>query len=282
MNRIRLSLTILACLWGACSVAASKDVKLFLLAGQSNMDGCGRWNELPEEFRQAPANVRIWDNRESKWVTIGEDTTAIARKKQFGPELAFAHKLSKAFPDHDIALVKTSAGGTKLQNHWLPGKSMYERLTRNYQNAAADLQKSGINCEISGMLWMQGESDSETLEMANAYEQNLTDMIRDVRQKTGKEHLPVVMGRISSSLLKKTPWNFEHARVVQKAQENVAAADPDVSIIHTDQLSTLQDNTHFDTKAQLTLGGEMADLIIKALSKGGNAAPKTADPTKPS
>lgn len=264
---IRLLLPILAGMSCASAVAAGKDVKLFLLAGQSNMDGCGRWHELPADHQQPPGNVKIWDNRDSKWVPLGQDTTAIARNQQFGPEVAFARSLSKAYPDHEIALVKTSAGGTKLHTQWTPGKSMYERFTRNYRNAVADLEKAGGKCEIAGMLWMQGESDSETVEMAGAYEENLKAMFRDVRQKTGKGKLPIVMGRISSSLLKKTPWNFDHAPVVRKAQEAVAAADPDVSIINTDPLSTLKDNTHFDTAAQLTLGGEMAKLMLEALAK---------------
>jgi hypothetical protein len=267
MNHPRLLIPLLLALSGTASLCADKEVKLFLLAGQSNMDGCGLWDELPAEFQQAPANVKIWDNRDSKWRELGQDSTAIARKMQFGPEIAFARGLAKAYPDHEVALVKTSAGGTKLHTQWTPGKGMYERFTRNYRNAVADLEKAGKKCEIAGMLWMQGESDSETLEMANAYEVNLKAMFRDVREKTGKEHLPIVMGRISSSLLKKTPWNFDHTAVVQKAQEAVAAADSDVSIINTDQLSTLKDNTHFDTKAQLTLGGEMADQMLKALAK---------------
>jgi hypothetical protein len=268
MNRTRLLIPLLLAWSGASALAADKEVKLFLLAGQSNMDGCGLWNELPAELQQAPVNVKIWDNRDSKWVELGQDSTAIARKMQFGPEIAFARGLSKAYPGHEIALVKTSAGGTKLHTQWTPGKSMYERFTGNYRNAVADLEKAGKKCDIAGMLWMQGESDSETLEMANAYEANLKAMFGDVRQKTGKEHLPIVMGRISSSLLKKTPWNFDHAAVVQKAQDAVAAADPDVSIIPTDTLGTLADNTHFDTKAQLALGDEMATLMLKALAKG--------------
>ena len=266
MKHHRFLIPLLVALSGTSALATDKEVKLFLLAGQSNMDGCGLWNELPAEYQQAPANVKIWDNRDSKWVELGKDSTAIVRKLQFGPEIAFAHGLSKAFPDHEIALVKTSAGGTKLHTQWTPGKGMYELFTRNYRNAIADLEQAGKKCEIAGMLWMQGESDSETLEMANAYEANLKAMFRHVREKTGKEHLPIVMGRISSSLLKKTPWNFEHAAVVQKAQEAVAAGDPDVSIIQTDHLSTLKDNTHFDTKAQLTLGGEMADRMLRALA----------------
>ena len=49
------------------------------------MDGCGRWDKLPEDLRQTPANVRIRDNKELAWKKIGEDTTAMARNLMFGP-----------------------------------------------------------------------------------------------------------------------------------------------------------------------------------------------------
>lgn len=244
-----------------------KEVKLFLLGGQSNMDGCGTWNELSDELRKLPPHVGIWDNHERKWVAIGEDTMAIGRDRMFGPELLFAHCLAKAFPNQEIALIKTSAGGTKLQDHWLPGKPMYERFIQNYRNAIADLAASGTTYDLCGMLWMQGESDSETIEMANAYERNLKTMFADVRAKTGKPHLPIVMGRISCSLLKKTPWNFEHSPLVRKAQEAVAAADPDVAMIDTDALTTLSDNTHFDTQGQTRLGEAMAARMLDLLRR---------------
>ena len=263
MIRIFLLLTAL---FGASTFAAEMPVKLFLLGGQSNMDGCGLWNELPENLKQTPANVRIWDNKTLEWKKIGEDSTAIARKLQFGPELVFSHRLSAAFPDHEIRLVKTSAGGTSLADGWLPEKKkMYARFIANYQNALADLEKSGHAVETAGMLWMQGEGDSDTFERAEAYEKNLPILLADVREKTGKPHLPVVMGRISSSLLKKTPWVFDHAPVVQKAQDAVAAKDPDAYLVQTDDLTTLKDNTHFDTAGQTTLGERMASEMLKAL-----------------
>lgn len=70
------------------------------------------------------------------------------------------------------------------------------------------------------------------------------------------------MGRISSSLLKKTPWNFEHAPIVQKAQEAVTAKDPNTRLIPTDDLPTLKDNTHFDSAGQITLGERMAEQML--------------------
>lgn len=250
-----------------CASAAAKPAMIFLLGGQSNMDGCGRWEDLPEEMRQTPANVKIWDNKLLEWKKIGEDSTAIARKLQFGPELVFSHRMAKAFPEHQIRLVKTSAGGTSLAKGWLPEKKkMYPRFIANYRNAVADLEKSGHKVASAGMLWMQGEGDSENIEMANAYEANLEIMLRDLRETTQMPKLPVVMGRISSGLLKSTKWNFQLAPIVQKAQEAVAAKDPDTHIVPTDDLPLLPDNTHFDSNGQITLGERMAAAMLKALA----------------
>jgi hypothetical protein len=244
----------------------SKSYKLFLLGGQSNMDGCGRAEELPESFQAPPTNVITWDNRKQCWVPLTRDSMAIARHQQFGPEMAFAHRMAEAYPDQMIAITKTSAGGTKLHTQWTPGKGMYQAFLRNFNNATRHLDEIGVDYEISGMLWMQGESDSETTEMANAYEENLKRMIVDIRVQTNNETLPFVMGRISSSLLKETPWVFDQAEIVQAAQESVTAEDEHVLIINTDDLSTLKDNTHFDTEAQLTLGAQMADVMIQELT----------------
>jgi hypothetical protein len=248
------------------NVPPSKPCKLFLLGGQSNMDGCGRSEELPESYQAHPANVVAWDNRKQCWVPLTKDSMAIARRQQFGPEIAFAHRIAKAFPDQMIAIIKTSAGGTKLHTQWVPGKVMYQKFIRNFRKACAQLEAAGVDYEVAGMLWMQGESDSETVEMAEAYEANLKLLVADVRKQTRRADLPIVVGRISSSLLKKTPWNFDQAKTVQAAQEAVAAEDEHVHIINTDALSTLKDNTHFNTKAQLTLGKQMGDVMVRELA----------------
>ena len=256
---------------------ATRPFLVFLLGGQSNMDGCGRGEELPEAFEDHPDNVVIWDNRSKAWAALEKDSFATSRKQMFGPEMAFGHRLAQAYPNHNIAMVKTSAGGTKLHTQWTPGKVMYQRFTSNYENALEQLKEAGSDYVIAGMLWMQGESDSETLEMANAYEDNLKSLISDVRRRTGNDRLPFVMGRISSSLLKKTPWNFDHTRIVQRAQEVVATQDVHVHIINTDGLSTLQDNTHFDTTAQLKLGDDMARIMIRELRKNRGKFNRTSE-----
>jgi len=226
------------------------------------MDGCGRSEELPNKYRIHPENIVTWDNKLKVWVPLGEDSFAAAREKQFGPEIVFSHLISAAYPDHTIALIKTSAGGTKLCKHWLPEQGMYKRFVGNIDLASEVLKNETQAYEINGMLWMQGESDSETLEMAEAYEKNLKLLISTMRQRTDIKDLPFVMGRISSSLLKETPWVFDYTVVVQEAQERVASGDEHVFLINTDKYPTLEDNTHFNTKGQIKLGKAMAKIML--------------------
>lgn len=265
--RISLIFVSLFCLLSTsiCQDQNKFPVKLFILAGQSNMDGCGNSAELPKRFQRESNQVRIWDNQKNIWVGLGETSFSNSRDHLFGPEIAFAHAMMQAFPKHRIALVKTSAGGTKLYRHWLPDSVMYRRLISNLDQALEDLRNQNVPCEISGLLWMQGESDSETPEMANAYAENLKLFFTAIRKQTNKPDLPIAMGRISSSLLKETPWVFDYTEIVQAAQESVAEQDPHVYIINTDRLSTLDDNTHFDTKAQLKLGKKMAQVLLKEI-----------------
>lgn len=250
---------------GISQTEISQPVKIFILGGQSNMDGTGKAAELPEDYVVASKNSAIWDNKKKMWVTLRTDSFSERRKFKFGPEVAFTHLLAKKFPNHTIAIVKTSGGGTKLWKHWLPEQPMYSRFLKNLDNAIQDLKNQGVSYEICGMLWMQGESDAETLEWANAYEENLKVLYKDVRLQTSKPDLPIVMGRISIGLLRKTPWNFDFTEVVQAAQNRVAKADKNVCIINTDKLETLKDNTHFNSESNIWLGEKMGKLMIKAI-----------------
>ena len=164
-----------------------------------------------------------------------------------------------------IAIVKTAGGGTTLWKHWSPEGFMYRRFLTNLENALLQLEDSGTVYEICGMLWMQGESDAELIEKAKEYEINLPVLVNNIRELTVKEELPFIMGRISSSLLKETPWNFDQTKYVQISQENVAVRDDNIFIINTDHLTTWNDNTHFDATSQIWLGNEMGEIMLKQI-----------------
>ncbi|WP_434036688.1 sialate O-acetylesterase [Formosa sp. 4Alg 33] len=264
-NSLYCLLLVFLIAWPSQSQEKDLPVKVFILGGQSNMDGTGKGEELPEEYLVAPKNSMIWDNKEKKWVTLRTDSFSKRRKYKFGPEVAFTHLLAEKFPNYTIAIIKTSGGGTKLWKHWLPEQNMYKAFLRNINNGLADLDKQNIPYEVCGMLWMQGESDAETLEWANAYEDNLKVLYKDVRLQMDKPELPIVMGRISIGLLRETPWVFDYTEVVQAAQDRVAKADKHVRIINTDKLETLKDNTHFNSESNIWLGHKMGKLMIKEI-----------------
>ena len=48
----------------------------------------------------------------------------------------------------------------------------------------------------AGFVWFQGEFDAFQQNYANAYEKNLTNLIKDIRSKTGVDDLPVIIPMI--------------------------------------------------------------------------------------
>ena len=103
LNRNCLSILFLVVfIWQSSVGQQTKQLlptKVFILGGQSNMDGCGLSEELPEAYQAHSKQIVMWDNKEKKWVDLGTDSFAIRRKFKFGPEIAFSHILSKKFPN---------------------------------------------------------------------------------------------------------------------------------------------------------------------------------------
>lgn len=107
---------------------------LFYLGGQSNMDGYGMVNELPENLRKPVKDVYIFHGNPSPdlkdkggagmWTQLKPGHGAgysfnslsgsIKYSQRFGPEITFAHHLKKQFPNKKIAFIKYSRGGTSI------------------------------------------------------------------------------------------------------------------------------------------------------------------------
>lgn len=104
-----------ACLATAMLFSASlhaAPVKVFLLAGQSNMRGMGKPAELKSPYTESPATVKIWEGK--SWAPL------VAKGDQFGPEIAFGHAMPKQMPNEEIRLIKHAVSGTNLHTHWAP------------------------------------------------------------------------------------------------------------------------------------------------------------------
>ncbi len=232
-------------------------VKIFLLAGQSNMLGQGVNAELPEELAAPFEGVKIWNRRGRAWEPVAPGTGK--RPENFGPEVTFARAIARAMPEEDIRLIKFAAGGSSLYQDWAPPEGApYRIFMRTARQALEDLEQNGIDYEIVGLLWLQGETDADH-NKGDLYEENLTRFIAHMREAFGVPELPVVIARIMA-----VAWGVEsgHAALVQQAQENLAEKDPKVACFSTDDCPPVhpqKNRGHYGTKGQMIIGKRFAE-----------------------
>ncbi|QNN22013.1 sialate O-acetylesterase [Planctomycetales bacterium ZRK34] len=242
----------------------AKPVKVFFLGGQSNMVGQGAnadLSTLAPTLNGTQGDVVIWHNGDdnsnttSGWVKLAPGQGRSG--SEFGPELALGRALADAYPDYQIALVKHAVGGTNLDVEWNPNGPgpLYSGFLESVSNALGALDADGLNYDIGGMFWMQGERDSRFTDMAANYQDNLLDLIAAVRSEAGVADLPFVIGRISENLPDAT---YTEEDIVRAAMDAIAAGDDQVGLVDTDSFGLKSDSVHFNSAGQLALGEAFA------------------------
>jgi hypothetical protein len=230
----------------------SKPLKVFVLAGQSNMVGAGAViSELPPELKKEQENALFFS--EGKWIALVAGRT---EKTGFGPEIAFGHKITEELK-MPIGIIKHSIGGTNLAIQWSPtnAKSLYTELIKKVNDA-----KKIRKIEIVGMLWMQGEADSKDQKMATSYAGNLQSFIRRARKDLANPELIFVAGRVNPPTNK-----FPFEAKVRKAIEN--CKEPNYAFIDCDNFKKGSDNLHYTTSSLVDMGNAFADSVIKLIAK---------------
>ncbi len=238
---------------------ARADTKIFLLGGQSNMDGQPAATNIPDPYKQPQTGVKIWDYwNGGGWGNLQAGYTE--SKKQYGPEVSFGATLKKAFPHDDIYLVKYANGGTNQAVHWNPNGSggEYNHFKSAVDAAVQNLVNAGKTPEFCGMIWLQGESDALNHSYATAYEGNLRNFISKVRADVNTPDMPFVLGRIVTYY-----GPAADNTLVRTAQTTVAADTKNVAWIDTDDLSWAGAyNGHYGTQGQIILGKRFADKLL--------------------
>lgn len=228
-------------------------LKIFVLAGQSNMQGCGASMDLPPGLRQPQKDVLLF--RGTIW-------TPLEPGKSFGPEITFGQAMAQHFGE-PIGLVKVAVDGTNLASHWSPEnpRSLYVKLVGMVKDA-----RQSRPVVVMGMLWMQGAADARFEPMAQAYQKNLVHLIETARKDFGDANLPFVCGRINQP-----SQSYPYVDIVRKAQESISL--PNYRTFNCDDLTRNGDVLHFDAIAQQELGRRFATAMIELLDKTRKKAP---------
>ena len=268
---------------------ARSGADVYLLAGQSNMQGLGRVAELAPDMRAAPSGVLFWNG--TGFEPLDPTSTRLStRAGEFGPELGFAHASSGSDPRADVRLVKFHRSGQALHHGWdgnawagaepgpgrrtfYPGDSATDENTgRHYlawlsecRAALAAIEAEGLAPRLRGVVWMQGEQDSKHELSASTYARSLRHLRARLGEDLGVEMLPWVYGQV-------LPHEPVHARFTHRAEirAQMAALDarskgpeatPGMWMVPTDSFPLHDDGVHYDTTGQRMLGTAFADAM---------------------
>lgn len=98
-------------IWLAVPVQTGEEpLDVFVLAGQSNMDGRADPAGLPGELQQAQERALVYGGKARKPLTPG---------KQFGPDISFGKAMAAAL-GKPVGIIKFAKGGTNLADDWSP------------------------------------------------------------------------------------------------------------------------------------------------------------------
>ncbi len=285
MLRFAAAFVLLSQLHCANLDAADRPVKVFILAGQSNMVGWGDSLKLDEEMREGNERVLMFEH--GKWQPLKPIRKAQKNQEKygmtefsFGPEIAFGHAVAKAFPDDTIGIVKLAVGGTSILT-WKPdwskedanrvgqgnAGSLYKRLMQKVDQAS-----KARNVEFVGFLWIQGGGDMKNVAVAKEYLDNLKSVVAGVRKDTGVEDLPFLCGSmrraedpadLSNLVPERIGGPYPAIQWVLKAQWQAQTEVPNTSVVILRDIEKHPMNVHYNTAGQLEVGKLFAKAFVK-------------------
>ena len=232
---------------------AKENFHLYLLIGQSNMAGRG---EIGEQDKQSHPRVFAL-NKDNKWVPATDPIHFDKSIAGVGPGLTFGKVMADSKPGIRIGLIPCAAGGSSLI-HWKRGAYHEQTDSKPYDKALKRTTIAMKNGTLKGILWHQGEGDSNE-ESAPVYEQNLVSFVQRVRKDLGLPDVPFIAGQLGEY------WREEHsfARVVNEAIIRLPEYVDNAAVVDSKGLTVKADNVHFNSESAREFGRRYAAAMLK-------------------
>lgn len=257
-----------------------KKIKVFLFAGQSNMEGRADGNALTAEERdrlnRAQKRVQLSFNGEPVGpldvVKPSDEIGEIYQRDTiFGPELFFGLTLAEAWPDEQMLFVKCSAGATSLHGAWNPDwteekaavtdeanePKLYSEFI-GYTRKLLAVYAPG-DYQICAMFWVQGETDSSVRRFgpkpAEQYGQNLQRLIEQSRIDLNTPELPFLLLQVGTG--KVVAGMKRTAHTVPNVTFLPQSPDPQ-SNLYLDRMK----NGHYNHKGMKRIGERFAEAFL--------------------
>ncbi len=221
-------------LLASVGIATAKGpIQVFILAGQSNMEGKGVVSMDHEQYYNGGKGNLVWSMEHSaskekmkhlkdaagNWVvrddvqisykvkdvvrqgglTVGY--TNFGGSSHIGPELQFGHVMGDYF-EEPVLLIKTAWGGKSLFVDFRPPSSggqvgpYYTQMIQEVREALSALGDQPY--QLAGFVWQQGWNDMCDKNAIPEYADNLVNLIKDLRAEFKAPNLPVVVGELGN------------------------------------------------------------------------------------
>ena len=264
---------------------------LWILAGQSNMDGCGKLidTEPPSKIVHNFYYSETWDIAKDPLCVLVDSIDPVHwpceeeglpearradhlfRETGAGMGVRFGKELHKA-TGVPIGLISCSHGGTSIEQ-WSPkkkrlgGHSLYGSMLRRV-NACGGA--------VTGVLWYQGESNANP-NTAGTYKARMKAFIETVRRDLNAPKLPFIQVQISRVFSGEAAFVPECWNGIQRDQLELALEMRRVATAAAIDCS-LSDTIHIDAASGRLMGRRLAELALVLAYK--KKAPLTIHPTR--
>lgn len=268
------------------------DADIWVLAGQSNMQGAGivsekqeldhrivmlnmdnRWMTAEEPVHRlfesaAPIHkelvVQGWNITSDQFEKIKEQSKS-QPQGGVGPGLFFAkHILENT--NRSVALIPCAHGGTSMAQ-WDPA------LKDQGDNSLYGAMINRINLvggKVKGVLWYQGESETN-VEGNKVYREKLGNLIDAIRRDTGQPDLPLIMVQIGRHTLTTDLIAGKCWETVRDIQRQANELRKNVWVVAGIDLP-LVDIIHLSTEANERLGKRLGEVALtEVYRKPGHA-----------
>lgn len=214
----------------------------FLMIGQSNMAGRGFLKEVPPIYDE-----KIKMLRNGRWQMMAEPVNYDRSTSGISLAASFASSWRLFYNQQDdIALVPCADGGTSLEDWSVEGAL--------FQNAVLQAKAAQKISTLSGILWHQGENDSNGQKHL-LYKEKLALIIKTLREELNVPDIPLIVGGLGDFLQDGIygPYFNEHHEV-NEALMQFAEDHEHCYFVSAEGLTANPDHIHFNAASQRRFG----------------------------
>jgi hypothetical protein len=241
----------------------SSDKHIYVLIGQSNMAGRGKL--ASQDTLVYPRVLTL--TKDSIWVPAKDPIHFDKPEAGVGLGRTFGIEMAKTNPSSIIYLVPCAVGGSSIKA-WKPGGYHAQTNSHPWDDAEKRIKLALKTGTLKGVLWLQGESDSNP-EGLTYYAAELDSLIQRIYALNDNKPVPFIAGELGKFYQEKNGYRYPDesenpSKMLIKQTQQVLANYPMTGLVHSNYLTHIGDSTHFDAESQRILGKRFAK-VMKAL-----------------